>query len=154
MDLEMLCRAFQETRPWLDHFRLKTYPKAFQAYTKRFGPVYEAAVRQAGDEAALRALAETVLDGIEAGWKKQRPWNRGAVQVEEKQMAVDYLAPMLLRSPLPECRTLCTLLQDGWAARWPKDAYQTAGYEALLGGFRNTVMGIELPKRRGGRESE
>ena len=38
MDLEMLCRAVQETKPWIDDFRKRTYEKAFRAYTDRFAP--------------------------------------------------------------------------------------------------------------------
>ena len=66
----------------------------------------------------------------------------------EKQMAVDYLSPMLLEQPDPKCGTLCELLRDGWAARWPKDAYGTAAYQELKQGFRDTIMGIELGRRR------
>lgn len=147
MDLELLCRAVQETKPWMDEFRKRTYEKAFRAYTDRFGPGYLEAVKEAGEE-GLQSLAGEILDGIEAGWKRQRPWNRAAVRVMEKQMAVDYLSPMLLELPEPLCGTLCGLLRDGWAARWPKDAYGTAAYEELRRGFRDTIMGIELGRRR------
>lgn len=155
MNLEMLCKAAQETQPWMDQFRGRTYAQAFQAYSDRFGGVYLEAVREAGkDESSLRNMAEGILDGIEAGWKHQRPWNRSAARVMEKQMMVDYLSPMLLRQETEGCRILCGLLRDGWAARWPKDAYKTTTYEKLLGGFRNTFMGIELPKRRQESEKE
>ena len=147
MDLEMLCRAVQETRPWMDDFRRRTYEKAFQSYTDRFGPCYLEAAREAGEE-GLRPLAGEILDGIAAGWKRQRPWNRAAVRVAEKQMAVDYLSPMLLELQEPLCHTLCELLREEWAARRPKDAYGTATYEELRRGFRDTIMGIELGRRR------
>ena len=88
MDLEMLCRAVQETKPWIDDFRKRTYEKAFRAYTNRFAPCYLEAAGEAGEE-GLQRLASEILDGIEAGWKCQRPWNRAAVRVMEKQMAVD-----------------------------------------------------------------
>lgn len=143
----MLCRAVQETRPWIDNFRKRTYEKAFRDYTERFGASYLEAVGEAGEN-GLDGLAGQILDGIEAGWKRQRPWNRGAVRVMEKQMAVDYLSPMLLDLPEPMCRTLCGLLRDGWAARWPKDAYGAATYRELKRGFRDTIMGIELGRRR------
>ena len=138
MDLEMLCRAVQETKPWIDNFRKRTYEKAFRAYTDRFGPGYLEAVREAGEE-GLRPLAGEILDGIEAGWRRQRPWNRGAV---------DYLSPMLLELPEPLCHSLCELLREEWAARWPREAYGTATYEELRRGFRDTIMGIELGRRR------
>lgn len=147
MDLEMLCRAVQETRPWMDDFRKRTYEKAFQAYTDRFGPCCLEAVREAGEE-GLQSLAGEILDGIEAGWRRQRPWNRAAVRASEKQMAVDYLSPMLLELPEPLCQALCEFLREEWAARWPKDAYGIASYQQLMEGFRDTVLGIELGRRR------
>ena len=66
----------------------------------------------------------------------------------EKQMAVDYLSPMLLELPEPMCQTLCEMLRDGWTARWPKDTYGAATYQELKRGFRDTIMGIELGRRR------
>lgn len=147
MDLELLCRAFQETRPWLDEFRKQTYERAFRAYTDRFSPSYLEAARQAGEE-GLHGLAGEILDGVEAGWRRQRPWNRGAVRAMEKQMAVDYLSPMLLELQEPLCHTLCELLREEWAARRPKDAYGVVSYRQLMAGFRDTIMGIELGRRR------
>lgn len=147
MDLELLCRAFQETSPWMDQFRKQTYKKAFRAYTDRFGPAYLEAAREAGEE-GLHRLAGEILDGIEAGWRRQRPWNRGTVRVMERQMAVDYLSPMLLELAEPLCRTLCQSLREEWTARWPREAYSTATCEELYRGFRDTIMGIELGRRR------
>lgn len=147
MDLELLCRAIQETRPWMDEFRKRTYEKAFRAYTDRFGPCYLEAAREAGEE-GLRGLAREILDGVEAGWRRQRPWNRAAVRVAEKQMTVDYLTPMLLELPEPLCQALCESLREEWAARRPGDAYGIASYQKLMAGFRDTVLGIELGRRR------
>lgn len=147
MNLEMLCGAVQETRPWMDDFRRESYAGALRAYLNRFGSVYLEAVREAG-ETGLPALAEAILDGVEAGWKRRRPWNRGTARVEERQMAAVYLTPMLLELEEPGCRRLCALIRDGWAARWPKESYQTAGFSEISGGFRNTFMGIPLPEVR------
>lgn len=146
METAFLCRALQETRPWIEQFRKKTYEEAFKAYTERYGPGYLEAVRETG-EAGLPHLAEEILDGIEAGWRRQRAWNRGVARAVEKQMAVCYLSPMLLELPEPLCRTLCELLRESWAARWPGNAYGTAAYQELMRGFRNTVMGFEIGKR-------
>lgn len=151
MDLEMLCRAVQETKPWTGEFRKRTYEKAFQAYTEQFGPAYLEAAGEAGEEGLLR-LAGQILDGLEAGWKRQRPWNRAAVRVMEKQMMVIYLSPMLLELPEPLCQALCGSLREEWAARWPKDAYGTAAYQELKRGFRDTIMGIELGRRHRDKE--
>lgn len=147
MDLELLCRAIQETRPWMDEFRKRTYEKAFRAYTDRFGPCYLEAAREAGEK-GLRGLAGEILDGVEAGWRRQRPWNRAAVRVAEKQMTVDYLTPMLLELSEPLCQALCESLREEWAARRPRDAYGIASYQKLMAGFRDTILGIELGRRR------
>lgn len=146
MDLETLCRAAQETRPWMEEFRKRTYGRAFRAYTDRFGPCYLEAAREAGEE-GLRSLAGEILDGLETGWRRQRPWNRAAVRVAEKQMVVDYLSPMLLELPEPLCQGLCASLREEWAARWPRDAYGMASYQQLMDGFRDTIWGIGIGRR-------
>lgn len=147
MEIAFLCQAFQETRPWIEQFRKKTYEASFKAYTDRYGPAYLEAVREAG-EAGIRDLSERILNGIEAGWKRQRPWNRGVARTTEKQMAVCYLSPMLLELPEPLCQALCESLREEWAARRPRDAYGIASYQKLMAGFRDTILGIELGRRR------
>lgn len=144
MSRELLA-AVQTGRTWLDRFTRRGYPKAFKEYTEQFAPRYMEAVRSAGgDEAALLALAEDFLDGLAEGWKRQRVWNRSAAKVNEKQMMVDYLSPMLLGLEEPDCPRFAELLRDRWAARWPKDAYYLAGYADIRGGFRNSILGIDL----------
>ena len=95
-------------------------------------------------------LADKLLDRLESSWRKQRLWNRAAIQATEKQMLVDYLSPMLLELPEPGCRRLAEVLRDRWAARWPKDSYHIVEAAELQKGFRYTIMGIEvsLPKRK------
>lgn len=140
--------AVQTGRTWLDRFTRREYPKAFQEYTARFGPAYLEAVRAAGgEEAALQALADEILDGLEAGWKRQRFWNRSSVMVNEKQMVVDYLTPMLLEQTGTDCPRFAALLRDRWAARRPGDEYATASYAKLLGGFRYSILGIDLANK-------
>ena len=90
-----LLAAVQTGREWMDRFTRKEYTRAFREYTQRFGPLYMEAVRAAGEK-GLGALAGSLLDGLEEGWKRQRFWNRAAVRTTEKQMMVTYLSPMLL----------------------------------------------------------
>ena len=145
MNTDALCSAVWGAREWLEHFNRREYEKYFKLYMDRYGEVYAQAVRDAdGDETKLRALAESILDGIEAGWKRQRIWNRASVRVEEKQVIVDYLSPMLMELPDPKCGRLAGMLRQVWAERWPKDAYQMTTYEVLKGGFRNSILGIDL----------
>ena len=140
-----LLAAVQAGRTWLDRFTRRGYPEAFREYTARFGPAYLEAVRAAGGvETALQALADEVLDGLEAGWKRQHFWNRSSVMVNEKQMMVDYLTPMLLEQAETDCPRFAEVLRDRWAARWPGDGYRMAPYDQIQAGFRNAIMGIEL----------
>ena len=145
MKTSELCAAVWETSEWLPRFRRREYPQAFQEYQEHFGPLYAQAVEETeGDLTALEGLANAILDELEAGWKRRRFWNRGAVRVEEKQIIVSFLSPMLLELPDPLCGRLAGMLRQGWADRWPKDAYQITTFEVLQKGFRNTILGIDL----------
>ena len=155
MRIEELCAAVWEVPAWLPRFRRKEYPKAFQEYQDRFGPLYAQAVAEAGgDLAALEQLANEILDALEAGWKRRRFWDRSAVRVEEKQVIVSFLSPMLLEQPDPLCGRLAGLLRQGWADRWPKDAYQMTTAEVLQKGFRNSILGIDLEGKHLDRERD
>ena len=145
MKLEELCAAVQEARYYNERFTRREYTSAFRTYTERFGPLYMEAVREtAEDPDGRRVLAEQLLDLLEAGWKRQRPWNRTMVQAREKQMLVTYLSPMLLGLEEPACQSLAQALMEQWAARWPGDRYTMAPYDQIQAGFRNAIMGIEL----------
>lgn len=82
--------AVQDGKPWIKRFTKKEYAQAFAEYTARFGPLYEAALAK---PESLPALAEELLDGIAAGWQRQRPWNRTVALMNDKQMLVTYLSP-------------------------------------------------------------
>ena len=145
MKTDELCAAVQAAKEWLPRFRKNEYAKAMREYRACFGPAYVRAVKETeGDLAKLEDLANGILDELEAGWKRRRFWGRSAVRVEEKQMIVDFLSPMLLEEPEPLCGRLAGMLRQGWADRWPKDAYQITTFEVLQKGFRNTILGIDL----------
>ena len=153
MDIETLCAAVQAAPIYLDRFTRRGYPAAFRDYTERFSPAYTAAVREtAGEDAALDALADAVLAGLEQGWRSQRFWNRSAVRANEKQMMVSFLTPMLLELEEPLCARFAQVLRDRWAARWPRDAYQAATYAEIKSGFRYAIMGIPLQPPKDERE--
>ena len=140
MKLEELCAAVQEARYYNERFTRREYTSAFRTYTERFGPLYMEAVREtAEDPDGRRVLAEQLLDLLEAGWKRQRPWNRTMVQAREKQMLVTYLSPML---------------RDGWNTRRPKDIYNITTYARLQEGFRNVILGIDITGWQKRREEE
>lgn len=140
--------AVRKGGPWLERFNRREYPEAFREYMERFGPAYRTALGEAGeDEAALQALADRFLDELEAGWRRQRIWNRAAAKANEKQMLVEYLSPMLLELEAPGPR-FAAVLRDRWAARWPKNVYYTASYAKIRRGFRNVILGIELGDRQ------
>ena len=145
MEVQALCAAVENGRKWLDLFRLRTFPEAFQSYMKEYGPVYRQALAETGeDEVALQALAEEMLNTLEAGWKRLRIWNRSTARMDVKQMIVDYLSPMLLELEEPGAKLLCGFLRDGWTARWPKEAYKIGSYARIQSGFKNAIMGIEI----------
>ena len=95
-----------------------------------------------------------LLDLLEAGWKRQRPWNRTMVQAREKQMLVTYLSPMLLGLEEPLCQELAERLRDGWNTRRPKDIYNITTYARLQEGFRNVILGIDITGWQKRREEE
>lgn len=139
-----LLEAIQNSSRWMDGFTRVDYYKVFREYVERFGPCYLETVREQADDAGLKALAEEMLNELEAGWKKQRIWNRSSAKFNDKQMLIRYLSPMLMGLEEPGCQQLAELLRDGWCSRWPKDAYQIATYQELRRGFRRVVLGIEL----------
>ena len=140
-NVEPLLAAIQDGKPWMNRFTGKGYGSAFEEYCARFGPLCREVALREGEE-GLSALAEVLLDGLETGWRRRRPWNRSLAKVEDRQMLVCYFSPMLLEDPL--CAPLAEKLREGWAARWPKDAYQTATKKELQRGFRNSILGIPL----------
>lgn len=111
MDVQILCAAVQEAPAYLSRFTRKEYPLAFREYAERFAPVWTAAVREtAGEETALTVLADNFLEGLEQGWRRQRFWNRSSVRVNEKQMVVGFLTPLLLGLEEPLCPEFAQIL--------------------------------------------
>ncbi|MDE6455119.1 MAG: hypothetical protein K2L38_04260 [Dysosmobacter sp.] len=84
-----------------------------------------------------------LLDGLAEGWARQKPWNRSLAMLNDKQMIVCFLSPVLMEDPA--CAPLEERLREGWAARWPKEAYKAASLEKIRKGFRPTFLGITLP---------
>lgn len=148
---EALLAAVRDEKLWIGRFTQTGYKAAFQEYEVRFGPAYREAVQSAGAE-GLEALTAALLDGMEADWARQRPWNRSLARLNTRQMLVQYLSPLLLsmEERTPGCRALAESLRDGWAARWPKETYQMATWKALQGGFRRTILGFPVPEGFGG----
>ena len=93
---ERLLAALTDNGKWLEGFTRLGYESTFREYCDRFTPDYLAAVREAG-ESGLPALADSLLDALEAQWKQARFWNRTTVRGETKQVVVGYLTPMLMR---------------------------------------------------------
>mgnify|MGYP000767614408 FL=1 len=102
-------------------------------------------MREAG-ESGLPALADSLLDALEAQWKQARFWNRTTVRGETKQVVVGYLTPMLMADQ--ELRPFAGVLRDRWNLRWPKDVYHAAGYERICKGFKLRILGFEVPEKK------
>lgn len=139
---DILLAAIQD-RTWLQQFQRGQYAGACASYIERYGPAYAAAAAE-GD---LSHLAEALMDALEAGWRSCSFWQRSTRQMEEKQMVVVYLTPMLLAKP--ETAPLAELLAQTWRSRHPKDGYQIATQEEINAGFRYAIFGFELPKKEG-----
>lgn len=149
INAEILLSAVQDAKPWLARFTGREYEAAYREYRSQYAPLFREAALAGGEE-GIEALAEVLLDGLAEGWARQRPWNRSLARVESRQMLVCYLSPMLLEDPA--CAPLAERLREGWAARWPKDAYRMTLAEKLQKGFRATFMGIPLSRGETGEE--
>ena len=68
---ERLLAALTDNGKWLEGFTRLGYESTFREYCNRFTPDYLAAVREAG-ESGLPALADSLLDALEAQWKQAR----------------------------------------------------------------------------------
>lgn len=139
---EALLEAVQDGKPWLARFTGKEYDKAYEEYREKYAPLFREAALAGGEE-GMEALTEVLLDGLAEGWARQKPWNRSLAMLSDKQMIVCYLSPMLMEDPA--CAALEEKLREGWAARWPKEAYKAASLEKIRKGFRPTFLGITLP---------
>lgn len=139
---ETLLAAIQDGKPWLARFTGKEFDKAYQEYRERYAALFREAALADGEE-GIEALTEVLLDGLAEGWKRQKPWNRSLAMLNDKQMIVCFLGPMLMEDPV--CTPLEEKLREGWAARWPKEAYQAASLKKIRKGFRPTFLGIALP---------
>lgn len=140
---EELLAAVREKEDWKKRFNRMEYFQAFKEYTARFAPVYLGAVRGT-EEAEKKALANEMLDALEAAWKEERIWNRASAKYDDKQMLIGYLSPMLLGLEDPDCCRFAEILQQSWSERWPKDGYQIAPYKVIRKGFRNVILGLEF----------
>lgn len=137
---------------YLKRFEIREYGKAYKEYVQTYRDVFVEAIHPAeesdGDE-LLNAIVEDLLNALEAGWKAERFWNRAAARTNQKQMIIFYLSPMLLGlEEEPASARFAELLRDGWAARWPKDAYEIADYKTIRKGFHNVILGVDLDSLR------
>ena len=137
---ERLLAALTDNGKWLEGFTRLGYESTFREYCDRFTPDYLAAVREAG-ESGLPALADSLLDALEAQWKQARFWNRTTVRGETDRDWSQTCA-------LPILRPFAGVLRDRWNLRWPKDVYHAAGYERICKGFKLRILGFEVPEKK------
>lgn len=148
---ERLMAALADSSEWLSRFTRLDYEPAFREYCGRFLPDYRQAAEEAGAD-GLPALADALLDAMEARWKTVRFWDRTAFRTDMKQVVVAYLTPMLLTESA--LRPLAAALRDGWRSRWPKDAYHAAGFDTIRAGFKRKIMGFEVPEKEKRQQTE
>lgn len=142
---EGLLTAILTGTDWTKFFNRREYTDAFKQYTEQFSGVYARAVKDTGEN--LQALADELFDGIEAGVARQRIWNRSVTRANAKLTIVQFLSPMLLGLEEPGCAKLAEVLRDTWNARRPKDTYEIASYKKIQRGFKNVILGIEIPDK-------
>lgn len=142
--LPNLLRAIQSNSYWMENFTRQYYQSAFKKYCTEFFPSYEAAIRAAEDEVGMVDLVNQLLDALSAGWRSKRLWQRTRAKLDDQQMIVSYLTPMLLSLPDPRGMKFAELLQMEWEKRWPKEAYRIGDYDRIRGGFRDDILGIPL----------
>lgn len=147
-NLETLRAAFSQPGLWLEDFRRRTYMDAFRDYQERFAPACaEAVAETAGDEDAQKSLAEELLAALDQERRRRPFWERGALAVDQRQVAAIYFSPMLLALDTEESKAFCLLFREAWTARWPKETYGLTTAEHIQKGFKTTFMGIPLERK-------
>ena len=141
--IEQLLLSVQDNDYWKRAFSRLTYEAAFRSYCSQYQPLFRTALESTDAE----KLAEELLDGLEAGWKRQKLFARGKVQADEKFMVVTYFSPMLLAAGEPECSRLANALRELWCRRRKGDPYEVADYDTIKKGFKNRIFGIEIGKK-------
>ncbi len=137
----VLVQAVTDSKKWLDRFHRNTYKNAFLEYENLYRAPYVEEIRTADD---LASLADSLLDGMEAFWKKIRPWQRSVAKLEDKMVIVCYLNPMLSRTEDEKCAEFVSVLCSKWNGRYPKDAFETASYDQIRKGFNKTIFGFDV----------
>ena len=136
-----LLQAVRERQPWLSRFTRREYEGAFREYTARYGGAYREALHAA--DGNRTALADSILDELEQGWKKEAFWRRSVRRMEEKQMVFLYLTPMWMETGE---EGFAREFRERWRSRWTKDAYEVTTWQRLQKGFRRTFMGIDITR--------
>jgi len=149
--ISTLLEAITDTRKLIENFTRYEYRAAYKAYAEKYEPIYTAAVRQSDN---LSQMADQLLDALTQYQKKLHFWNRSAASAEQKIVMVSYLSPMLLGAEEPRCRELAKALCAKWRERRPSDAYEMAEFEEIIGGFRHSIMGIDLANKHFRKEKE
>ena len=148
--IETMLRAITDAAAPVKSFTRYEYRPAFQTYYETYAPVFTAAV----ESREVSQIADELLEALQQYRKKLPFWKRGAAIAEQKMVMVAYLSPMLLRIPDPRCAHLAQTLREKWGALWPKDSYDVADFEKIVGGFRHSVMGIDLAGKHIGKPTD
>lgn len=141
-----LIHAIHNGEKWIKRFTRHEYKKAFSDYCQCFGPIYWEAIQAAQDDSALQSLVDRILDEKVRLSRKQRLWNRPVANLQEKQMVVLYLSPMLLSMNDSACICFAKMLQSAWKKRWPKQAYEIGDFTTISKSFNDTIYGTDLKK--------
>ena len=141
-----LVQAILNGEVWISRFTRYEYKKAFSEYSQHFAPMFLKAIREAENDTAMQLLVDRILDEKARFCQKQRLWNRPAVNLQQKQMVVLYLTPMLLSMNDFACTCFAKMLRDTWIKRWPKQGYEIGDFTTISKSFNDTIYGTDLKK--------
>ena len=140
MNNEMV-KAIVCGRKWTDKFTRYEYREAFLEYYKSFGRAAEKAASEAG---SAKVFASELVELVQKAIESEHFFNRGAARADSCMTLVAYFCPMLEKLGLKEYSdSLC----NAWNKVFPKRPVASESFETILGGFRHSIMGIDLENK-------
>ena len=136
---ETLKNSVANSFAWTKYFNRSDYAAAFRNYCAQFSAAYAEAITKID----TADLAEALIVYMEERREKLLPWRRKAAKVDDKMLLLTFVGPMLL-SLGEEGRALAEALRDEWQECYEGETYEIAGYETIVDGFNNSVMGFSL----------
>lgn len=140
-DLEDISKAvaalITENRSLLKHFKREQYSGCFQSYACQFEDLMPHLDRLSDEPEALEALAEQVLDLLEADWRSRRT---KAPDFNDQLLIAVFFSPALVYSQQPGGEEFCEAFHACWRRRYPNSVYERGSYQQICQGFEKKGM--------------